>query len=158
MGVYHRTVQRLGHQKWFAAVGRRLVPVDRAVMRATRGRLSAIGRHGLPSCLLTTTGAKSGQPRTTPLLYAVDGLDFVVAGSNWGQRHHPAWTANLRAHPEAVLTLGRERIPVRARLATGDERARLWDLLLATWPAYRTYDERAGRDIRVYVLERVLAE
>jgi deazaflavin-dependent oxidoreductase (nitroreductase family) len=154
MGVYHRTVQRLGHQKWFAAVGRRLVPVDRAVIRATRGKWSAIGRHGLPHCLLTTTGARSGQPRTTPLLFAADGEDFVVAGSNWGQRHHPAWTANLRANPEAVLTLRDERIPVRARLATGAERARLWELLLAAWPAYRTYDERAGREIRVFVLER----
>jgi deazaflavin-dependent oxidoreductase (nitroreductase family) len=154
MGVYHRTVQRLGHQKWFAAVGRRLVPVDRAIIRATKGKLSVIGRHGLPQCLLTTTGVRSGQPRTTPLLYAVDGESFVVAGSNWGQRHHPAWTANLRANPEAVLTLGDERVPVRGRLATGAERARLWELLLAAWPAYRTYDERAGREIRVFVLER----
>jgi deazaflavin-dependent oxidoreductase (nitroreductase family) len=155
MARYTSVIQRLGHQAWFAALGRRLVPVDRWLLRRTKGRWSAAGRHGLPSLLLTTTGRKSGEPRTQPLLYAADRDAFVVVGSNWGQRHHPAWSANLLAQPEATVMIGDNQIPVRGELATGAERDRLWRAVLATWPAYRTYEQRAdGRDLRVFRLER----
>jgi deazaflavin-dependent oxidoreductase (nitroreductase family) len=148
-------IRKLGHQPWFAATARRLVPVDRWLADRTAGRWSAIGRHGLPALLLTTTGRKSGQPRTQPLLYAADGDAFVVLGSNWGQRHHPAWSANLLAAPAATVTVDGTPIPVRATLATGAERERLWRLALDVWPAYRTYERRAdGREIRIFRLER----
>lgn len=153
MNAYTSLIRRLGHQAWFAAIARRLVPVDRWLARRTGGRWSAIGRHGLPSLLLTTTGRKSGQPRTQPLLYARDGDAFVVIGSNWGQAHHPAWSANLLAHPDATASVDGTPIPVRATLATGAERDRLWRLALETWPAYRTYERRAGgRDLRIFRL------
>jgi deazaflavin-dependent oxidoreductase (nitroreductase family) len=153
MGRYSSLVQRLGRQRWFAALGRRLMPVDRRIQQLTRGRLSIIGRHGLPAMLLTTTGRKSGLPRTQPLLYALDGDGYVVVGSNWGQTHQPAWSGNLLAAPDAVVTIDGKAIPVHATLATGAERARLWALLETTWPAYREYEQRAGgRDLRVFRL------
>ena len=149
---YPQMLQRLGHQRWFAALGRAMVPVDRWIQRVTRGRLTVVGRHGLPALLLTTTGRRSGEPRTQPLLYAPDGDGYVVVGSNWGQPHHPAWSANLLANPSATVTVNGTVTPVRATLATGPERERLWALLLAQWPAYETYRQRAGRDLRVFRL------
>jgi len=151
--TYTRLVQHLGPRRWFAAVAARLAPLDGRVQRWTRGRWSLIGRHQLPSLLLTTTGRRSGLERTQPLLYARDGTDFVVTGSNFGQQQHPAWTANLLARPEATATVDGTPVPVRAVLATGEERDRLWKLLVATWPAYTTYRQRAaGRQIRVFRL------
>lgn len=153
MSAYTRLVQRLGHRRWFAAVAARLAPVDGRVQRWTRGRWSLIGRHRLPSLLLTTTGRRSGLPRTQPLLYARDGADFVVTGSNFGQQQHPAWTANLLADPEATVTVDGTPVQVRAVPVDGQERERLWNLLVATWPAYTTYRQRAaGRQIRVFRL------
>jgi deazaflavin-dependent oxidoreductase (nitroreductase family) len=150
------TVRWLGHQRWFAAAGRRFVPIDRWLLRHDGGRWASLARRGVPpSLLLTTTGRRSGQPRTQPLLYVVDGDSWVVIGSNWGQAHHPAWTVNLLANPDATVTLDGAAIPVRGVHATGPEHDRLWELLVDTWPAYRTYEERAGgRELRIFRLER----
>jgi deazaflavin-dependent oxidoreductase (nitroreductase family) len=146
-------VRRLGHRRWFARLGRAFVSVDRALGRLTRGRFVAFGLDELPSLLITTTGRKSGTPRTNPLLYVRDGDAYVVIGSNWGQAHQPAWALNLIAHPDAVITLGGRQVPVRATLAEGAERTRLFAMLLVMWPAYDTYVQRAsGRDIRVFRL------
>jgi deazaflavin-dependent oxidoreductase (nitroreductase family) len=150
MSRFSAVVRRLGHRRWFAAVGRRYVPVDRWLFRHTGGRWSALG---LQSLLLTTTGRRSGEPRTQPLLYAPDGDGYVVVGSNWGQRHHPAWTGNLLADPSASVTIRGRTTPVRARLVTGAERERLWAELVRLWPAYETYEDRAGgRDLRLFRL------
>lgn len=148
-------VRNLGHRPWFSRLGRALVPVDRLLGKATRGRFVAFGLRDLPSMLLTSTGRKTGQPRDTPLLYAPDGDGYLVIGSNWGQQQQPAWSGNLLANPDAVVTVGGKRIPVRARLVTGDERDRDLAALLAMWPAYATYQDRAGdRELRVFRLER----
>ena len=153
MSSYTALVRRLGSQRWFAALGRRLAPLDRRLYRLTRGRWSVIGPHGLPSMLITTTGRKSGQPRTQPLLFVTDGDDYIVVGSNWGQQHHPAWTANLLALPAARVTLGDREVEVRAALVTGTERDRLWRQLAEVWPGYDAYAERAeSRDIRIFRL------
>jgi deazaflavin-dependent oxidoreductase (nitroreductase family) len=144
--------RRLGHQRWFARVFRGLVPLDRALGRLTRGRVVALRIDGLPSLLLTTTGRRSGQPRTNPLLYTPDADGYVVIASNWGQPHHPAWSGNLLAQPAATVTLGGRDIPVHAQLATGAERDRLLALAMRVWPAYQTYIERSGREIRVFRL------
>jgi len=152
MGWYTNVIRSLGHRRWFAAVGRAAVPVDGWLQRRTGGRLTVIGRSKLPSLLLTTTGRRSGQPRTVPLLYAPDGDSFVVTASNWGQQHHPAWSGNLLADPAATIAIGGREIPVRATLAEGAERERVWSLVTGVWPAYDTYVARSGRDIRVFVL------
>jgi deazaflavin-dependent oxidoreductase (nitroreductase family) len=151
-----RLLRRLGDRPGFVRVSRRLVPIDRALGRLTRGRLVALHIDGLPSLLITTTGRRTGRPRTNPLLYATDGADFVVVGSNWGQPEQPAWSTNLVADPIARVTLAGERIPVRAQLVTGAERDRLWRLLVAIWPAYDSYLARAaGRQLRVFRLSRI---
>lgn len=153
MSRYTALVRRLGSQRWFAELGRRLAPLDRRLYRLTRGRWSVIGPHGLPSMLITTTGRKSGLPRTQPLLYTTDGDDYIVVGSNWGQEHHPAWTVNLLAQPVARVTLGDREFPVRATLITGAERDRLWHLLAEVWPGYAAYAKRAAaREIRIFRL------
>lgn len=150
------TIQRLGHKKWFAALGRRVAPrVDRFLLKVTGGRGVTIGRKALPTLFLTTVGRKSGQERVTPLLYLRHGDRFIVAGSNWGQAHHPAWALNLKANPRARVQIGREKTDVVARVAVGEEREGLWPFLEEKWPAYRTYKERSGRDIMVFVLEPV---
>jgi deazaflavin-dependent oxidoreductase (nitroreductase family) len=153
MGRYAALVQRLGHRRWFAAVGRWTTPLDRWLHRRTKGRLTTAGWHPLPSLLLTTTGRKSGRPRTQPLLYARDGGDYVVVGSNWGQAHHPAWSGNLLAQPDATVTVDGRTEPVRAVFVEGDDREHLLAELARVWPAYRTYQARASsRDLRVFRL------
>ena len=81
---------------------------------------------GLPVVMLTTTGARTGQQRTLPVIAVPDGDNLVVIASNWGQRRHPAWYHNLRAHPEATVTVGGVSRRVRAHEAVGEERDRLW--------------------------------
>lgn len=152
-----RFAQSLGKQRWFARIGRKLVPLDVAMQKRTGGRLSLLGMAGLPSLLLTVPGRRSGLPRSVPLLYVPCGDELLVVGSNWGQSHHPAWSANLLAHPEALAWVHGRQMRVRARLAGGDERRRLWDTVVQTWPAYETYAERAGgRELRLFVLTPII--
>jgi deazaflavin-dependent oxidoreductase (nitroreductase family) len=140
----------LAHRRWFARIGPVLVPADRLVGRLTRGRLVALGL--VPSLLLVTTGRRSGQPRTTPLLAVPDGETFVVIGSNWGGPRHPAWALNLLARPDATIVHKGGRRPVQAQLLAGADRERAWRMAVAEWPAYRVYAQRAGREIHLFRL------
>ncbi|MDG4808409.1 nitroreductase family deazaflavin-dependent oxidoreductase [Micromonospora sp. WMMD1120] len=151
MSALANLTRRVGHHRWFGAAARLLVPADRVIGRLTRGRVVALGL--LPSLVITTTGRRSGKPRSNPLLYVPDGDAYVVIGSNWGQTHHPGWAMNLLAEPSAEVDVKGRRVPVRAELASGVERDRLWQLLVDAWPAYRTYVRRAGgRDIHIFRL------
>ena len=147
---YVALAQRLGHHTWVAAIGRRLVPFDRWLERSTGGRLSIA--WPLPVLQLTTIGRRTGASSTTPLLYARDGADWIVTASKWGRPHHPDWSANLIANPDATIEIGREHLDVHATLATGSDRDRLWTAMTAVWPAYETYAQRAGRAVRVFRL------
>lgn len=130
------------------AIGKLNVPL----YRATGGRL--FGRVGrAPVLLLTTTGRRSGQPRTAPVLYLRDGERLIVIGSNAGNEHPPAWALNLVANPDAEVEVGRERRPVRARVAEGDERAELWRRVNDQYAGFDDYATRTDREIRVFVLE-----
>ncbi len=133
---------------------RALVPLDRWVLERSGGRYTALGPFGTPLLLLTATGARSGRPRTTPLFYLHDGARILVAASNFGRSSHPAWSANLLAHPDAAVTIGGERIGVRARLLTGTEAERGWERFCRAARPYRAYAERTDRTIRVFALER----
>ncbi len=110
---------------------------------------------GQPILLLHTRGARSGQPRTTPLLYTPHGNGFVVVASKAGAAHHPAWYHNLRAHPDDVaVEVGGRRTAVHSRVAEGPERAELWELVNDNYTGYTTYQARAGdRVIPVVLLE-----
>jgi deazaflavin-dependent oxidoreductase (nitroreductase family) len=150
-----RLVQKIAGSAAFARVGPRFAPrVDRFVFRISGGRRMA-SRGLLPMIMLTATGAKSGQPRTTPLgTVPLDG-DFVVVGSNFGQATHPAWSANLIVHPDATVAFEGEEFAVHAHLLTTEEKADVWPRLVEMWPLFDTYVERSGRDLRVFRLQRV---
>jgi F420H(2)-dependent quinone reductase len=130
------------------ALGKLNVPV----YRATRGKLmNTVGTA--PVMLLTTTGRKSGQERTAPVLYMRDADRLVAIGSNAGNVKAPAWALNLRANPEARVQVGAQRWPVRARVAEGPERADLWQRANDLYEGFDDYAERTSRDIAVFVLE-----
>ena len=109
---------------------------------------------GRPLLLLTTTGARSGEQRTTPLVYTRDGDDFVIIASMGGAPKHPLWFINLRANPDATLEIGSEKFAARASIAEGPERDRLYAAQAATMPAFNDYQQKTTRQIPVVVLER----
>ncbi len=117
--------------------------IDRPLLRLSGGRVSV--SLGQPVLLLTTRGAKTGQLRSTPLLYVADGDNVVLIASNGGRSRHPAWYHNLRAHLEATLTVRGRSGQYQAREVTGEERERLWKKSLELNPGYATYQERAGK-------------
>ena len=123
------------------------------VYRLSGGRVA--GTMGkAPVLLLTTTGRKSGQPRTNPLLYAPAGDNaYMVIASKGGADQHPLWYRNLQANPLAAVTVGRKTQQVRARDAEGEERERLWRSLADLYPGYDKYAEKTSRRIPVVVLE-----
>ena len=106
-----------------------------------------------PTLLLDHVGARSGTPRTTPLLYIEDGPNVVIVASKGGYPKHPAWYHNLLAHPDTTIQIGPERRRVRARVAPEDERERLWPKAVAAYSGYADYQARAGREIPVVILE-----
>lgn len=148
-------IRQAGRQSWFPRAFGWIVPLDTLVHRATNGRFGLTDLAGVDSLLLTTTGWRSGKLRQVPLTCAHYGDSYLVAGSNWGGARHPAWSANLLAHPDATITAHGRSWPVRARLLEGDERERMWEVLAAHWPPYRVYAQRAGREIRVFMLQLV---
>jgi deazaflavin-dependent oxidoreductase (nitroreductase family) len=104
--------------------------------------------------LLDHVGAKSGTERTCPLLYIEDGDNAVIIASKGGYPRHPAWYHNLMANPDTAIQIGSERREVRARLATPDERERLWPQAVKVWSGYDDYQARSrGREIPMVVLE-----
>lgn len=144
---YSRMSQRIGATglRW---VGKLNVPV----YRLSGGRI--LGKvNEAPVLLLTTTGRKSGQKRTAPVVYLADGDGYVVIGSNAGHSRTPAWSLNLQAEPAAEVEVGRRRLPVRARVAGGEERADLWRRHNEQYSGFDEYEARTDRDIALFVLE-----
>lgn len=126
--------------------------LHRLLYAASGGRLG--GRMmGMPVLLLTTTGRKTGEPRTNPLMYLPEGTACVVIASNAGEPRHPAWWLNLQANPRASVQRRSEVTAVVAREAQGEERAHLWAKLVRQEPSYETYRQRTTRQIPVVVLE-----
>jgi deazaflavin-dependent oxidoreductase (nitroreductase family) len=121
--------------------------------RETDGAVGYIWR-GVPTLILTTTGRRSGEPRSTPLIFSQDGDAYVVVASKGGSARHPAWYLNLVDHPKVEVQVKDERFDAVARTAEGDERSRLWRLMTGIWPDYDVYQERTARQIPVVVLER----
>ena len=127
-------------------------PAHRFVLRLTGGR-TMLDSEAQPMLMLTATGAKSGQPRQTPLA-AVPRPDgtFVVVGSNFARETHPAWTANLLAHPDALVTFRGDTFPVTARLLTGQERDAIWPEIVQWYPNWDDYTRVTSREFRVFEL------
>lgn len=131
---------------------RTLTPVDRRLLMRSNGRYTVLGPLGSPVMLLTTTGAKSGLPRITPLLYARDRDDLIVVGSNFGQEHHPAWTGNLLKQQQAVVTIGGQATACTAQLLEGAEAEAAYGRMVAVATTYDAYRSRTDRSIRVFRL------
>jgi deazaflavin-dependent oxidoreductase (nitroreductase family) len=122
--------------------------------RETGGKVGHEWREGSTILLLTTTGRKSGEPRTTPLIYAKDDDRHVIVASNGGAPEHPGWYENLAKTPEVELQVMDEVFRARARTAEGEERERLWAKANEVWPHYAEYQTKTDREIPVVVLER----
>ncbi len=163
LGYNHRTSNplfRLVRSFAGTAIGgqvfsRTLRHLDTLVARVSKGRQSAPGLlAGLAVLDVTTTGRKSGQPRTSHLIAAPYEDDLALLGTNFGQATTPAWALNLEADPNAVITFRGETRTVKARLATPDEADQVFDLAGEFYPGYQRYRERIGdsRRIRVFIL------
>ncbi len=107
---------------------------------------------GRPILLLSTTGRRSGRSRTTPLQYMEDGENMVVVASNGGNPWHPAWWLNLERNPDAEVQVRNEKRRVKAEKAEGEERERLWQLVVEMYSGYEGYRKTANREIPVVVL------
>jgi deazaflavin-dependent oxidoreductase (nitroreductase family) len=133
---------------WLKATGKLNVPI----YRLSRGRI--FGYVGTaPVLLLTSTGRRSGQQRTAPVVFLADGERYVVIGSNAGHQRTPAWSYNLQANPDAEIELRGARKLVHARVAEGEERADLWRKVNEMYEGFDDYDANTSRDIAVFVLE-----
>jgi deazaflavin-dependent oxidoreductase (nitroreductase family) len=108
--------------------------------------------NGVPTLLLTTTGRRSGDPRTSALIFARDRDDYLVVASMGGAPQHPSWYLNLTADSAAQIQVLADRIPVIARTASEEEKPRLWSIVTEVWPNYDVYQTRTDRAIPVVVM------
>lgn len=122
--------------------------------RSNGGKVGG-GFDGAPMVLLHHTGAKSGTERVSPLVYQADGDDIVIFASKAGAPTDPHWYLNLLTNPETTIELGDETVAVRARVAQGDERERIWSKQKQIMPTFADYEAKASREIPVVVLERI---
>jgi deazaflavin-dependent oxidoreductase (nitroreductase family) len=124
------------------------------VYRATGGKL--FGRMGKsPILLLNTVGRKTGRKRTSPLLYVMDGEDFVIIASKGGASTHPAWYLNLKANSDATVEVGDREVRVRAEEVDSEEKVRLWQKMVEIYPTYDDYQIKTKREIPLLVLHHV---
>lgn len=137
----------------YAAFTRALIEDVRANGKPTSGPF--LGR---PILILTTTGARSGEPRVAPLVYSRDGDRYVIMASKAGAPDNPAWYANLVANPVVTVETGGERFAARAVEIQGEERDRLWDAHVAEHPGFAEYVTRTTRRIPVIALSRIEGE
>ena len=110
--------------------------------------------NGTTVLILTTTGRRTGEERSTPLIYGKYGDNYVVVASKGGAEEHPAWYLNLSASPEVTVQVRGDRFKARARTATAEEKPELWRMMTERWPAYEEYQHKTSREIPVVVLER----
>ena len=150
-GPVKRGAMRIGISKpgtwWVKKVSPK---VDPALTRMTKGRVSSIPM--LPILLLHHVGAKSGQPRVSPLVYFTEGHDVVLIASNYGGKKHPAWFHNVKANPEVTLEARGRKGRYRARVAEGPERERLFEQAKKNSIAYARYESITDREIPVVAL------
>lgn len=151
-----RTLAPVTRSPLFRRTAPRWLPVaERLLHRLTRGRLQVSGIL-VPSLVLHTTGAKSGEPRDAVLMYAPDHHGgAIVAGTSFAREHHPGWTYNLLAHPDAAVSVRGRRSAVRATVLEDDERDAVWRLLEDQWPGYRAYERASGRTVRLFRLQEI---
>ena len=129
-----------------------LTPAHRALLRLTRGRLGGSGL-GFRFLLLEHIGRRTGQRRSTPLLFVEHKGRFLVVASNAGQDHHPAWWLNLLARPSAAVELDGRTVPIHARQADEEEARQLWPIVIATFRQFEGYRQGTDREIPLVILD-----
>lgn len=166
--VTRRGVAWFSRTRFFRKVGPTIMPpLERATRFVTGGRIQLSGVL-VPSLVLHSIGAKTGIERDTPLMYCPElergklesgklqssksAGSMLVTGSNFARESHPAWTANLLAHPDAAVSIRGRRIPVHARLVGDAEREAVWATIERQWPGYRGYERVSGRRLRIFRL------
>jgi deazaflavin-dependent oxidoreductase (nitroreductase family) len=156
---FHALIQRLASTppgSWL--LGRGLRYLDRLVIRLSGGRTSLTSiLAGVPVVMVTTTGARSGEPRTSPLLpiwKPGQSGRFALIASNWGQHRTPSWYFNLKKNPHGMVAIDGRTEQYIAHEATGEEYDRFWGYAVDTYPGYALYKKRAGRRIPILVMER----
>ncbi|GAA1963092.1 nitroreductase family deazaflavin-dependent oxidoreductase [Microbacterium deminutum] len=144
----------LTRTRLFRRIGPLVLPPIEAVLSRLTGGHVQLSALLVPSLILHTIGAKSGEPRDAPLMYTPDGQGrAIVAGTNFAGERHPAWTANLLANPDAAITVRGRWMPVRALPVPADERDAAWARIEAQWPGYRGYERDSGRTVRLFRLQ-----
>jgi deazaflavin-dependent oxidoreductase (nitroreductase family) len=158
--VTRRGVAWFSRTRFFRRVGPTIMPpLERATRVVTGGRIQLSGVL-VPSLVLHSTGAKTGIERDTPLMYCPEfegsrsAGSMLVTGSNFARESHPAWTANLLAHPESAVSIRGRRMPVHAELIGDAEREAVWNTIERQWPGYRGYERASGRQLRIFRLTR----
>lgn len=136
-------------EKFANVVIKAMTAANTWVYRLTGGRLGGKFLRGAPVCLLTTTGRRSGEPRTVALLYLEDGRDVIVVASKGGMAKDPLWYRNLEIHPEAKIQVGNVERKVRAVRVSDREKEALWPRLVEMYPDFDDYQGRTTRNIPV---------
>ena len=155
-GPLTRVMRRLGRTATFSKAYSRVGPtIDPRIRELRDGRVMA-AVYGLPILTLHSTGAKSGQPRASALVYVRDGDDVMLIGTNFGQPKHPGWTANLLAHPDATVEIGAERLAVHAVQVDEETWTRMFPRFVEVYPGYANYlGRREGLIPRMFRLTPV---
>ncbi|MET0828238.1 MAG: nitroreductase family deazaflavin-dependent oxidoreductase [Microbacterium sp.] len=152
--VVRAVVAPLTRTSWFRRIAPNVLPPLESLIDALSGGRVQLSALLVPSLVLHTRGARSGEPRDAPLMYTPDGSGrAIVAGTNFAGGRHPAWTANLLAHPDAEITVRGRRMQVRATLVPADERDAMWARIESQWPGYRGYERESGRVVRLFRLQ-----
>lgn len=145
MGLLTPLAVRVGSIEWLPRYLPWIVKVDDAIQKVTGGRVDLLDIAGLPSITMVIRGRKSGIDRTTTVLAAPDGEDWIVAGSYFGNPKAPAWVYNLRAAGELTLAgPGGNLVAMRSRELDGDDRAAAWQRLRGVWPNFDLYEQRTA--------------
>ena len=153
-----KTLLKFTSSKLGARIASRVLhPIDKAILKFTKNRSSLTSiLSGIPVIVLTTIGAKSRLPRTVPLLGVIKGEDVVLMASNWGQARHPSWYYNLKANPEAQLSIHGKTGKYIARDATGVERETYWAEAVNMYAGYAEYKKRIStREIPMFILSPI---
>jgi deazaflavin-dependent oxidoreductase (nitroreductase family) len=155
VGLLTPLAVRIGAISWMPKLLPQIVFVDKNLQRATRGKVTILDIAGLPNLMLTVRGRKSGVPRTTPLLCVPHEGGYLIAGSYFGGPKMPLWVNNLRAADTVTIRFDGQERTCRWREVEGTERARMWQVMLETWPNFAKYEERTDRVIPVFYLQPV---
>ncbi|MGR0221700.1 nitroreductase family deazaflavin-dependent oxidoreductase [Agromyces sp. ZXT2-6] len=158
LGLVRSVVAPLTRTRPFRALAPRVLPSIEAAIGAVTGGRVQLASLLVPSLVLHSVGARTGERRSTPLMYTPDGHGrAIVAGTSFARARHPSWTYNLLADPRAEITVRGRTMPVLAALVPEEERDIAWARIEAQWPGYRAYERESGRVVRLFLLQPVSA-